>query len=382
MAHPSPDAQQGIPRRRLLQWVAAAVGAAGFGGIAAACRGIVVDSVDQLARDYPEAATEVALESPPTPTSRPTEVPPSARVLGIETDIRLTPNSEFYTLKYGDLPDHADADAWRLEVGGLVESAISFSLADLEALPRQKVMRTLECISNPAGGQLIGNAVWEGVRLVDVLALAKPLAAATDLKLEAADRYHTGVSLEIATDPDSLLVFRMNGQELPHEHGRPVRCLFPGRYGQKQPKWITKITLVDQPWTGHWEGQGWSHEAPIKVNSRIDVPANGATVMPPATVAGIAFSGVDGVTEVAVIVDDKPVGTATLKKAPEPYANLVWTEWSWTGPAAPGNHTAMSKARDGAGITQRRPREALLEGTKPDGTSDMHKIRWFLADQS
>jgi sulfite oxidase len=171
-------------------------------------------------------------------------------------------------------------------------------------------------------------------------------------------------------------VYSLNDQPLPLDHGYPVRCLFPGRCGQKQPKWLSRITVQTERHEGHWEGQGWSDEARVKINSRIDRPSAGATVPSPVAVDGIAFSGLAGVAGVDVLIDDRSAGTAELLRAPEPFARTVWTEWSWSGPIVAGAHSATARATDGAGAEQRRAREALLEGTKPDGTSEMHRVRF------
>jgi hypothetical protein len=171
----------------------------------------------------------------------------------------------------------------------------------------------------------------------------------------------------------------MNGEPLPAKHGFPIRCLFPGRYGQKQPKWLTGITVRRERHVGHWEAQGWSDEAPIRINSRIDGPRGGATVAAPVAVHGIAFSGLSGVVRVELVVNDRETHPATLRRAPAPYTDLVWTEWSWTWRDAPaGNHRLLARARDGSGRSQSRPRGELLSGTFPDGTSAMHQVRLFV----
>jgi DMSO/TMAO reductase YedYZ molybdopterin-dependent catalytic subunit len=342
--------------------------------VAAGCRGIVVKDLDELATAFPDQATRVARTSVFTPTPRPTSPPPLARNFGFDTPIRLTAQEDFYQVQYGAIPTPGDVAGWRLVIDGDVEEVVELTLADIEALTQHRIMRTLECISNPAGGDLIGNAVWDGVAFRDVLALARPRPGAGELKMEALDGYHTGVALEVAMDPESYLVFAMNGEPLEMDHGYPARCLFPGKYGQKQPKWLTHVTVQSGTHTGHWEAQGWSHEANVKINSRIDAPRSGATVQPEAAVAGIAFSDLSGVSRVEVLVDDVPAGDAELVRAPEPYTRTVWTEWRWEGGLAPGDHAALARASDGNGLTQRRAREGLLEGTKPDGTSEMHRV--------
>lgn len=394
---PSPSPSM-LSRRRLLRSAGLALP-----GLLVACRrGIILEDLSELDRVADPAlratlraqataaaghalgATSIPAESgTPGATGTSTRTPapaPLARALGFDTDIRLTANDAFYTMKYHPTPPPEVRPAdFRLRVDGLVEAPISLDLATLEGLPQQSFMRTLECISNPAGGDLIGNAVWAGVRLADVLALVRPRPEARHLKLSALDGYHTGIPLELALDPRSCLVHRMNGELLPAEHGFPLRCLFPGRYGQKQPKWISGITLLAEPHVGHWEGQGWSDSAEIQINSRFDRPADRATVTPPVALRGIAFSGLSGVAMVEIVVEGGGSHAASLRRAPEPDTALVWTEWDWSWDApAPGNHRLMARAEDGGGRRQHRPREQVLQGTFPDGSSEMQVLRLFV----
>ncbi len=366
-----------LSRRRLLGLAALA-----SAGPAAGCRGVILDDIADidgladrgLAADLAAQATAAARRrgiAVPTPG-------PRARDFGIDTDIALTAAGAFYVMKYGTVPS-IDAAAFRLVVDGDVARRVELTLADLRALPAATLMRTLECISNPAGGTLIGNAVWGGVPFADVLRLAAPDPAARELKLTCADGYHTGVPLDLAVDPRSYLALTMNGAPLAAAHGFPVRCLFPGRYGQKQPKWLTGITVQRTRHAGHWEAQGWSDSAEIRINSRVDAPRDHATVRPPATLRGVAFADLSGVAAVELVVDNRAAGAAVLRRAPEPFRDLVWTEWEWAWPGPPpGNHVVLVRAADGAGRRQHRAREHVLGGTFPDGTSEMHKLRLFV----
>lgn len=375
----APSAAVGLSRRAVVRFAALA----GLSTVIVGCRrGLILEDSAQLAtaaRTDSRAATELALRATATRAARkrtPRPAPP-ARDLGVDSDVRLTANEDFYIMKFHPSAAPAmDAAAWRLQVTGSVERAVSLSLTDLAALPVETFMRTLECISNPAGGNLVGNAVWRGVRLADVLALAGHPPPGSHLKLTAADEYHTGIPLELALDRRSYLVFEMNGEPLPADHGYPVRCLFPGRYGQKQPKWLTGIAVQAAPHVGHWEQQGWSDTAFIQINSRIDAATRPAGPGEPVVVRGIAFSDDSGVVAVELGVDKKERHPATiLRQAPDPFTNLVWTEWEWTWPdPPPGVHVIQAKARDGRGLAQRHPRANLLSGTFPDGTSDMHQV--------
>ncbi len=377
-APPAPAAE--VSRRAVVRYAALA----GLGAVIASCRrGLVLTDESQLATaaltDW-RAATELALRATDTPSARKStpRPAPSARDLGVDSDLRLTANEDFYTMKFHPSPPpELDRSAWRLEVSGQVGRPLSLSLAELSALPVATFMRTLECISNPAGGNLIGNAVWRGVRLADVLALAAPRPAAQYLKLTSADDYHTGIPLELALDPRSYLVFEMNGERLPAAHGFPLRCLFPGRYGQKQPKWLTGIALQTEPHAGHWEQQGWSDTAFIQINSRIDGATRPERAGAPVVVRGIAFSGVAGVA--SVDLRGGPQGDVT---PPRSCGALPSPSPTWFGPSGSGRGPILRRASTSSrprrgtarGLAQRHPRANLLSGTFPDGTSDMQQV--------
>ena len=221
--------------------------------------------------------------------------------------------------------------------------------------------------------------MWTGAKFADVLALAGPLPGAVELRLDAADDFHTGVTTALAMDPDSYLVHTMNGLDLPLEHGYPIRCLFPGRYGQKQPKWLTGINARDTHHVGYYESKGWSDEALIRVKSRIDIPRRRATVSAPLEVSGIAFAGRSGIARVEILVDDLDPAEATLLQAPSPHRDLVWTQWRWTWhDPAPGNHVLRARAVDGDGAVQPRERRSLLGGEAKEGRSDMHSVSIFV----
>jgi DMSO/TMAO reductase YedYZ molybdopterin-dependent catalytic subunit len=297
--------------------------------------------------------------------------PPAAAGGGIP----VTANKDFYTVAYrDDEPPRIPAD-WKLKITGQVDKEVSISLDELKALPAVTQMRTLECISNPVGGDLISNAVWKGVRLKDLLAQAGLKPGARFLKLESFDGYSTGIPVELGTDDDALLVYDMNGEPLPAIHGAPLRCLWPGRYGMKQPKWIQTITAVTTEYHGYWENQGWSNEATIQPNSRIDSPQDLTTISTPTfTLSGIAFTNKTGLAKLEISWDDaQEWRPAELERGPSPY---VWTPWKWTGPALPaGRHTLYARATDNNGNTQARGQVInLLGGTFPSGTSDMHSI--------
>jgi DMSO/TMAO reductase YedYZ molybdopterin-dependent catalytic subunit len=178
----------------------------------------------------------------------------------------LTPNEKFYLTSYGGSP-LIDPASWRLKIKGLVENPLELSYGDIRKLPQIRQRLTLECISNPPDGSAIGNADWVGTKLKPILDRARVHPAAKYVAMRAADNYYTGVPREEIMREENFLPYLMNGQALPIAHGFPVRIFIPGKYGMKQPKWITEIEFLPVEFRGYWEERGWSHSAWRKVNS-------------------------------------------------------------------------------------------------------------------
>ena len=126
---------------------------------------------------------------------------------------------------------------------------------------------TLSCISNPLGGPLIGTTLWTGVPFRDVLARPGPAAGARYAHIHSADGFDEEVDLELVNgDPRIVLAYAWDGQPLPRQHGFPLRIFIPDRYGMKQPKWVTGVTLAAESIPGYWvvarlgrEGRGQDH---------------------------------------------------------------------------------------------------------------------------
>lgn len=310
--------------------------------------------------------------APPTPEAEATD----PNLLYPDSPVRLTPIEDFYTVSYhGNLVPEIDAATYRLAVEGHVERPLSLSLEDIRARRAIEEMRTLECISNPVGGDLISNAIWVGVSLRELLRESGPKPGGRELKIEGADGYHTSIPLDLALHPHSYLVYEMNGQPLPPLHGWPLRCLFPTVYGQKQPKWVTRLEVITGTHLGHWESQGWSNEAVIQINSRVEAPGHltALETAPEVEVRGIALSDGSGVERVEVATNRPGEHReAELIRGPTPY---VWTEWrfGWKEPQ-PGSHLISSRAGAGDGQVQKQVSARLLEGTFPDGTSGIHEV--------
>ncbi len=291
-------------------------------------------------------------------------------------EMKFTPPSELYIQSYKGTPT-VDIASWELVIDGLVETPLRFTYEELRSLPAREVMWTLECISNPPGGNLIGNQVWKGTPLLPLLEKARVRPEAVRVRWYALDGYSNSLPLERVLHPDTLLVYEMAGSPLTPEHGYPLRVFIPGHYGQKMPKWLHRIELIDRVYLGYWEQKGWDDMARIKPNSRIDAPDKRVkgTVGTPMLIEGVAMADENGVAQVAVGVEHNGdvVWVDTVRTyGPNPYTWVVWRA-QWT-PEQPGKYRLMARAWDGAGNTQRRGRSSFLEGTFPSGSDYMHTI--------
>ncbi len=300
----------------------------------------------------------------PAPTALPTLSPPPDYIL-------ITPTNKFYKQSFSTIPS-VDPDQWRLELNGLVKTPRTFTLDDLRALPSVEIMRTLECIGNPVGGSLIGNAVWKGTYLKPLLDEAGIDPAATQIKFAAADGYETAVALKFIDDPRSFLAYEMNSAPLTPEHGYPVRVFFAGSYGQKMPKWVTRLELIEGSFEGYWEQKGWSDVAQVKTNAIIEQPhANAKLTGGVIPVWGIAYAGQRAITKVEIQINDEGWREATLLYGP---SSEVWTQWVLQEQlTTSGSHKIAVRATDELGFVQTKSSVSVLNGF-PSGTDAIHAI--------
>jgi DMSO/TMAO reductase YedYZ molybdopterin-dependent catalytic subunit len=292
------------------------------------------------------------------------------QVAGLSSE--LTPNDQYYVVSKNLFSDpDVNSQAWSLTVNGAVEKPYTLTYSELAALPMKLQYESMMCISNEVGGPYMSNALWEGIPLADLLQRAGGVkTGATKVVLYAVDDYSDSIHLSKALEPTTLVALRMNGQTLPTGHGYPARLLVPGIYGMKHVKWINRIEVTTQDYQGYWQQRGWSDEATIRLTSRIDVPLSGAVLKPgiPTYIAGVAFSGNKGISEVDVSVD---AGTtwqkATLQR---PFSNLTWVLWELPWTPAKGVYTIVVRAVDLQGNVQNPQQAAPL----PDGSSGYHTI--------
>jgi DMSO/TMAO reductase YedYZ molybdopterin-dependent catalytic subunit len=279
--------------------------------------------------------------------------------------LEVTPTEDFYEVSKNAFDPQVATSGWRLEVAGLVETPLSLTYEDMKALPSIEEYATLACISNYVGGDLIGNALWRGVRLKDVLQLAGVEDGVIELLLRASDDYTDSISIARAMADQTLLVYEMNGAPLTPAHGFPVRLLVPGIYGMKNVKWLTRIEAIEYDFKGYWQRRGWDDRAEYKTMSRIDAPDS--TVRGETTIAGIAFAGDRGISKVEVSTDGgKNWERAEIKEPLSPYTWVLWNK-KWTPPAQ-GKYRVLVRAVDGLGETQ----TSSYASPAPSGSSGYH----------
>ncbi len=174
--------------------------------------------------------------------------------------IEFASEQSMFTLSISGSPE-IDAEDWELRIGGLSDNTLGLSYEDIKSMPQESVYATLETISNPPGGPLIGNAVWEGVPFSHILELADYKESAVEVVFYCQDGYSTSITMEEARQEGVILAYKMNGRELSPVHGFPVRMVIPSKYGMKWAKWINQIEFVDYDYKGYWESRGWSDYA-------------------------------------------------------------------------------------------------------------------------
>jgi len=301
-----------------------------------------------------------AVKAPPLPAGVNLPVP------GISPFI--TPNGQFYRVDTALIVPQVDPTGWQLRIHGMVTRPITISFDQLLHRPLIEDYITLCCVSNPVGGPYIGNAKWLGASLSSLIRAAGPLRGAEQLFCTSVDGFTSGVPLATVLDAgrDSLVAVAMNGAALPTEHGFPARLVVPGLYGYVSAcKWVVDIEVTT--WAAaapYWYQNGWAQQAPIKTESRIDVPAAGSQVKAgKVQVAGVAWAQHKGIEAVEVRVDSGPWNEATLAAVPD---LDTWRQWVWEWDATDvGPHTIEARATDKTGYTQ----TAVQAPEAPNGAS-------------
>jgi DMSO/TMAO reductase YedYZ molybdopterin-dependent catalytic subunit len=263
-----------------------------------------------------------------------------------------TPNASFYRVDTALSLPQVPPETWHLRVHGMVERELDISFDELLKRPLTEADITLACVSNQVGGPYVGNARWLGASLAALLREAGVKRGADQILSTSADGWTCGTPIETVMDGrDALLAVGMNGEPLPVAHGFPARMMVPGLYGYvSATKWVVDLEITTFAQKSYWVQRGYSVRAPIKTESRIDVPRPLAQVKAGRTaVAGVAWAPHRGIDAVQVRADNGPWNQARL--APVPGID-TWRQWVWEWDAPHGLHTLAVRATDGTHATQ------------------------------
>jgi DMSO/TMAO reductase YedYZ molybdopterin-dependent catalytic subunit len=277
----------------------------------------------------------------------------------------VTSDADFYRVDTALVLPQVSPSSWQLRIHGMVNREITLTFEDLIKRPLIEDYITLCCVSNPVGGPYIGNAKWLGASLAAVLREAGIKAGADQLLCTSVDGFTSGTPVQTVMDGrDALLAVAMNGQPLPVAHGFPARMVVPGLYGYvSATKWVTDINVTT--FAGNyafWAQRGWSQQAPIKTECRIDVPNLSPVKAGTTAVAGVAWAQHKGIEAVQVRVDGGPWQEARLAAVP---GIDSWRQWVWDWNATPGRHLLEARATDKTGYTQ----TSVQAQPEPNGAS-------------
>jgi DMSO/TMAO reductase YedYZ molybdopterin-dependent catalytic subunit len=285
----------------------------------------------------------------------------------------ITPSDQFYIVSKNLFDPEVDAGGWKLRVDGMVDTPLTLSLADIESMPSEEFVRTLECISNEVGGDLISTGRFTGVRLSEVLKRAGARRDAAMLHFTSEDDYTESMPMAKALDSDTFLVYKLNGRELPKKHGYPLRVLGAGTYGMKNPKWLRRIEVNNAPADGFWEAQGWTPDAIVQTMSRIDSPRRKVDAGE-VRIQGIAFGGDRGISAVELSRDKRKTWLpARLVPALGP---LTWVFWQFDTTLAADDHDYEVRAVDGKG----QPQTVEFNASFPSGATGYHGLKIRVTD--
>jgi DMSO/TMAO reductase YedYZ molybdopterin-dependent catalytic subunit len=309
----------------------------------------------------------------------------------------ITPNDAFFVRYHlAGIPDQIDPKTWRLKIGGeAATSPVELTLQELQSgLEQVEITAVCQCSGNRRGLSkphvagvewgvgAMGNAVWRGVRLKDVLAKAGLRKEAVELVLNGADGpvldktpdFVKSIPLWKGLDENTIIAHQMNGQPLPHYNGFPARLILPGWTATYWMKHLVTIDAVTKPFDGFWmkgayriptgkfpivqhfESQVTAVNEPITemvVNSLIAAPAEGQQVRvnQPVEIAGVAWDGGYGIRRVEVAVDGGNTWQeATLGPDLGRFAFRAWT-FRFTLPM-PGKYAVIARASNLIGQTQ------------------------------
>ena len=367
-AHAAQPSTPGPTRRGILIATSALAAAAVVFGSA----GRFITGLRARAEDITLPAPAAGEAAPALPQGLESKVP------GI-TPLQVS-NADFYRVDTRlDTPVVSSSD-WTLTVDGDVENELEITFDQLLEMPMVERDITLTCVSNSVGGKFVGGARWLGVPLQDILDMAGVGDTADQMLATDFDGMTISTPLDLLLDGrEALLCVGMNGEQLPREHGFPVRVIVPGLYGFiSATKWVTKLTFTTYAdREAYWTERKWGTDAPIKPSARIDTPRPLAQAKPGSDgtvlVGGVAWAQNDkGVAKVQVQVDGGAWKDAML--GPD-VNNVYWRQWYFPAELSAGSHNISARVVDGLGDLQDTARSLPF----PDGASGIHAIQFTVA---
>jgi DMSO/TMAO reductase YedYZ molybdopterin-dependent catalytic subunit len=333
------------------------------------------------------ASPALSHASPASPQQPPVTSPgsPYSRAFDFASlDGWITANSEFFVRSHFGIPK-LDGSSWAVSVSGAVDRPRALTMDDLMKLPAQEEVVTLECAGNLVGWGGVSNARWAGVPLGALLKAAGVRGDATEVILVGADggqereaggiqidAYARSIPLAKALDPATLIAFKMNGESLPQAHGGPLRAVIPGWYGMDSVKWLKRIVVSREPFTGFYQARryyearrvdGVIERAPLgamRLKSQMARPINKEALrLGPVKIIGAAWCGDAEIARVELSFD----GGRTWKEAKlgserAPFAWRIWS-YDWTA-AATGTFEIIARAHDASGRAQPLERDRQI----------------------
>ena len=306
-----------------------------------------------------------------------------------QLDQFFTPNDLFYIRSHFKAAA-LDRDSYKLGITGAVAKPFTLDDRELRAMPSLTRPATLECAGNGriflvpqmkgAQWQLgaVSTAEWTGVPLLALLERAGLDPNVCEIVFEAADKgrpkeepippgevqYARSIAVDEMTDV--LIAYSMNGEDIPLDHGFPVRAIVPGHYGMASVKWLTHIRAVTTPFTGYWQTSDyayWDRQDGNPVRRPLGRMALKSAIARPRTrevisagqsypVFGAAWGGSLPIARIELSTDDGASWrSARLLDEARPY---VWRRWQfdWSVPSTPGIYQLKSRATDAEGNTQ------------------------------
>ncbi len=362
-------------RRSFLGWAGVATGGAAVAGVAAGqIRGR--SNAEEARSEVVLAETDDAAPVSEAVTSAASS--PVAQTAGITP--LVVPNNEFYRIDTALVVPQIDPADWSLTIKGMVDNEVTYTYDELLERATTVEAVTLSCVSNDVGGDLVGNAVWQGVPLTELLDEAGVQPGATQIASRSVDDWTCGFPTDLAYDGRTALVaVGMNDEPLPLRHGFPARLVVSGLYGYvSATKWLKEIELTTlEDFDGYWITRGWSKLGPIKTQSRIDVPnPNARLIAGDQPIAGVAWAPDRGVDKVEVLITDIVDGAEVPNEnwieaeLSNDVTDNSWRQWMVPWSAPEGDHVIRVRATDGDGITQTPVRTDVA----PDGASGWHTI--------